>query len=99
MLGVAAYGNGGNAIVYHGLGFNDTSAVDMGFDAGLGGQLGSVMTNVNDPAGGFGGLNVGNAVRRDNYATLQAGKIAATAAVAVDPASSGGISATTQPKT
>jgi len=85
VLGVAAYGNGGNAILYRGLGFNDTSVVDMGSDAGLGGQLGSVMTGAGDPAGGFGGLNASNAARRDNYTTLQAGKVAVTAAVAVNP--------------
>jgi long-subunit fatty acid transport protein len=85
VLGLAAYGNGGNAIVFRNLGFNDTSVADMGFDSGLGGQLGSVMTGADDPAGGFGGLNAGNAVRRDNYATLQAGKVAVTAAVQVNP--------------
>lgn len=85
MLGVAAYGNGGNAIVFRNLAFNDTNVVDMGSDAGLGGQLGSVITGAGDPAGGFGGLNKSNAARRDNYATLQAGKVAVTAAVAVSP--------------
>ncbi len=79
VVGAGLWGNGGNAIVYRGLGFNDTTPAD------LGGGLSSMMTNTTDPAAGFAGLNKTNAVRRDNYATLQTGKVAFTAAYDVTP--------------
>jgi len=85
VLGLAAYGNGGDAILFRDLRFNDVSPSDLGSDAGLGGPVSSFMTRASDPAGGFGGLTEDNAARRDNYATLQSGKVAATAAVAVTP--------------
>jgi hypothetical protein len=85
VLGLAAYGNGGDAILFRDLRFNDVSPSDLGSDAGLGGPVSSFMTRASDPAGGFGGLTEDNGARRDNYATLQSGKVAATAAVAVTP--------------
>jgi len=79
VVGAGAWGNGGNAILFRGLGFNDTPPAD------LGGGLESVMTHAGDPAGGLAGLTADNAVRRDNYATLQAGKVALSAAYNVTP--------------
>ncbi len=79
VVAAGVWGNGGNAIVYRGLGFNDTTPAD------LGGGLDSFMTNSSDAAAGFNGLNESNAVRRDNYATLQAGKVAFTLSYDVGP--------------
>ncbi|RMF87505.1 MAG: hypothetical protein D6739_01575 [Nitrospirae bacterium] len=79
VVGAGVWGNGGDAIVYRGLGFNDTTPAD------LGGGLDSFMTNAADPAAGFGGLTQDNAVRRDNYATLQSGKVTVSFAYQVGP--------------
>jgi len=85
VLGAGLWGNGGDAIVFRGLGFNDTTPADLGTDAGLGGNVQSFMTNTSDQQRGFGGLNGDNAVRRDNYATLQSGKVAFTLAYQIGP--------------
>lgn len=79
VVGAGMWGNGGNAIVFRGLGFNDTTPAD------LGGGLTNAMTGAGDTAAGFGGLTADNAIHRDNYATLQAGKVAFTAAYDLTP--------------